>query len=391
MPTPIEVDELAPFWQAPGGEATLYHGHILNILSRMPSRSVQCCVTSPPYWGLRSYNNSDNVKHLEIGAEETPEEYVAMMVEVFHEVRRVLRRDGTLWLNLGDTFLDDGQFGMIPAQTAIALQSDGWTLRNDIIWYAPNKMPESVTNRCSKSHEHIFLLTQEPDYYFDHHAIKVEGKGGRTAGAMNYRGVNGREFLAQNRVDEYHEANKRDVWIVPINGYKGAHFATYSPELITPCILAGTSEYGCCSSCGICYNRVVERKAGARVDIEDRSDRDRSVERNRNGITGSLDGEPAKCETVGWAPGCTCEADVVPCTVLDPFVGSGTTPATSITLGRRGIGIDLSDQYLREHAIPRIEAAISTGKVPRKSMTLVEPLPAGEAPDDNGDIVFGDS
>jgi DNA modification methylase len=460
MPKVAQIPNDQPFWTAPGGEATIYHGHVLDVLRQMPSRSAHCCVTSPPYWGLRDYATGtweggdpscDHVKRYavdaartsmlgpkrllgislpetnsayqatsrqfaatcdkcgakridnQIGSEETPEEFITTIVEVLSEVRRILRRDGTCWLNLGDTFLSSGNLCMIPARVALALQADGWVLRQDIIWYSPNKMPESVQNRCTKSHEHIFLLTQGTDYYFDNEAIKEPAKSEYRSSdfipksdhdkaspsppSATGASSNGRSDNLRND-----KVNKRDVWVVPTKGYHGAHFATYSPELITPCILAGTSEYGGCAVCGAPYYRVVEKTAavehgGPKGSGGDRNDDGRGqyagrggnegVARNRNGVTGSLDGEPARTVTKGWAPSCSCNADTVGCTVIDPFVGSGTTPATAITLGRRGIGIDLSEEYLREHAVPRCEAAIATGKVVRQ-LVKVEPAQAAE-------------
>jgi len=180
--------------------------------------------------------------------------------------------------------------------------------------------------------------------------------------------------------------NKRDVWIVPTRGYAGAHFATYPVQLIEPCILAGTSEHGCCAACGEQYERVVSRSGGV-VAEPDADGRDRSIDSNRNGITGSLDGERATTSTVGWRKTCACDcADVVPALVLDPFMGSGTTAATAIVHGRRGVGIDLNEKYLRENAIPRIEAAIAGEKVGKKSSAKV--LPNGTPPKARA-MVFG--
>lgn len=364
-----------PYWSSASG-AALHCGDVRACLRRLPARSAHCCVTSPPYWGLRDYGND---KSLEIGAEPTPEEYVATMVEVFQEVRRVLRDDGTCWLNLGDSYahslrqsganragnkqntnngsirdgfapnttgLLEGNIVGIPWRVALALQADGWILRQDIIWYSTNKMPESVTTRCSKAHEYIFLLAKGNGYYYDSVAIEEERESGSGT------------------------KNKRDVWVVPTTGYPGAHFAVYSPKLITPCILAGTSEHGCCATCGSPYERVVVKTGGQRAE-PDADGRDRSIATNRNGITGSLDGVYPTCETVGWKKVCGClTEEVVPATVLDPFVGSGTTVATALQLGRHGVGIDLSETYLRENAIPRIEAVISGEKVKRPTVPM---------------------
>ncbi len=331
---------------------------------------------------MRDYGND---KSLEIGAEATPERYVATMMDVFHEIYRVLRDDGTLWLNLGDTFTDGGQ-GMIPALVALALRSDGWLLRQDIIWYSPNKMPESVTNRCTKSHEHIFLLAKGQGYYYDSVAIEEEmiskpHAPGRVREERLGQGSGGNVNEPDKVWGSDGYKNKRDVWVVPTQGYPGAHFAVYSPRLITPCILAGTSEHGCCATCGKTWERVVAKTRGVSPGLtggeyappgqaphsnaRDGDNRDRSFDWSRNGKPGTnstLDGTSATRETVGWRKTCGCPTDeVVPCVVLDPFVGSGTTVVTALELGRHGVGIDLSETYLRENTIPRIEAVLVGG------------------------------
>jgi DNA modification methylase len=427
MPIPRDLLELLPhFWQSPCASATLYRGHVIDVLKKLQSGSVHMVCTSPPYWNLRDYqtgsweggdplcdhrgppmasistglrdlsrtiNEGDTLRSAfmpwkngvcgkcgarridqQIGSEDTPEEFVQSMVGVFREVRRVLRSDGTCFLNLGDTWLDDGNQGLIPTRVAIALIEDGWTCRQDIIWHSTNKMPESVTNRCSKSHEHIFLLTKGSEYYFDSEAIKVEAKSEYKSSdfipksqkdqkdstkrtAATGASKNGRSNAVVSDM-----ANKRDVWIVPIKGYKGAHFAAFNPQLITPCILAGTSEYGCCSLCGVPWHRVVKKERYATRPGNDTKVVDEDGERLDNKQIGNRDPERhcTRTTTVGWSPGCPCKAEVVPCTVLDPFVGSGTSVSTSISLGRRGIGIDLNEKYLAELAIPRIEEAIAS-------------------------------
>ena len=347
-----------PYWST--RNVTLYLGDVRACLRRLPARSVHCCVTSPPYWGLRDYGND---KSLEIGAESLADCntrgqaqcgrcFVCSMVSVFREVHRVLRDDGTLWLNLGDTFTDGGQ-GMVPALVALALREDGWLLRQDIIWYALNKIPEPVTDRFVKSHEHIFLLTKSKEYYYDHVGVQ-ESNNGRLV-------------------------NKRDVWVVPTSArYPGSHSATFSPKLITPCILAGTSEHGCCAGCGKPYERVVVRVGGVVTDKQEDTNRDRSFDWSRNGKAGSgstLDGTIALKETVGWQRTCGCKTDAVtPVVVLDPFVGSGTTVVTALELGRIGVGIDLSETYLREIAIPRIESS-KVGRPETRMVPGAAPLP----------------
>lgn len=264
---------------------TLYQGDCLDLLRQMESESVQTCVTSPPYWGLRDYGVAG-----QIGLEETPDAYVARLVEVFREVRRVLRDDGTLWLNLGDSYATTGknrteaqatakhglnggvksQTAMlkqqpkitaglkqkdlvgIPWMVAFALRADGWYLRQDIIWAKPNPMPESVTDRCTKSHEYIFLLSKSAKYFYDAEAIKEkathEGRIVKASGTEAKNGQKGdkgataagftkHDTLVENR-------NKRSVWTVSTKPFAEAHFATFPPDLITPCILAGAPKGG---------------------------------------------------------------------------------------------------------------------------------------------------
>ena len=408
----------APYWTSPDGFiAKLYLGDARDCLRRLPARSVHCVVTSPPYWSLRDYGVSG-----QIGLEPSPDCntsgqaqcsacFVCSMMGVMREVYRVLRDDGTLWLNLGDSYSSGGRGGGaegsiqesnvgsllgakhcnippnnlvgIPWRVALALQMDGWILRQDIIWHSPDKMPESVTNRCTKSHEHIFLLAKSGEYYFDHIAIREKSKtvphapGNRKiAPERNDRGhLN--EFNRQFALDG--QSNKRDVWIVPKGGYVGDHFATFSPQLITPCILAGTSEHGCCAKCGKPWERVIVKIGGQRVEPDKVYIRDDSITGHYNGKNGALDGTPPEHKTVGWRKSCGCATDkIVPCTVLDPFVGTGTTVATSIRLGRNGIGIDLSESYLTNDAIPRINNALNEEKSEKKptiALTQGTPLP----------------
>jgi DNA modification methylase len=269
----------------------LLQGNCLEVLPTLAAESVQCVVTSPPYYGLRSYlDDNDSLKSHELGCEPTPEAYVANLVALFREIRRVLRDDGTVWLNLGDSYAGNGAFSQgatdadirhatvgallskaqrrigavdnlkpknlmgIPWRVAFALQADGWWLRQDIIWAKPNPMPESVTDRCTKSHEYIFLLTKSARYYYDSEAIKEPGA-----------------------VIEGNVRNRRDVWTVATRPYAEAHFATYPPELVEPCIKAGSK------------------------------------------------------------PG-----DIV----LDPFNGAGTTGLVAIEQGRSYIGIELNPEYI---------------------------------------------
>ena len=235
---------------------------------------VQMCVTSPPYFGLRDYGHPG-----QIGLEATPSEFVAAMVEVFELVREMLADDGVLWLNLGDSYANDAKWGGstggkhvqalhgdsgigrgkkttgmrpknllgIPWRVALALQEDGWNLRQDIIWHKPNPMPESVTDRCTKAHEYIFLLSKSARYYYDAEAVKEPAqphKGivldNRDSGTGKARGMNGQSDRQGNFEAVDGNRNKRSVWTVATHPYSGAHFATFPPALIEPCILAGS-------------------------------------------------------------------------------------------------------------------------------------------------------
>jgi site-specific DNA-methyltransferase (adenine-specific) len=223
-------------------------GDCIESMRGLPDQSVHTCVTSPPYFGLRDYGHDG-----QIGLEPTPDAFVAKLAEVFREVRRVLRDDGTLWLNLGDSYGVGKQMLGIPWRVAFALQSDGWCLRQDIIWHKPNPMPESVTDRCTKAHEYIFLLSKSQRYYFDADAIKEPsayfGKDTRSGmGNIRYEGKRTEGDAAANGQQSFvtinETRNKRSVWTVTTKPFKGAHFATFPPDLIEPCIKAGCPEGG---------------------------------------------------------------------------------------------------------------------------------------------------
>jgi site-specific DNA-methyltransferase (adenine-specific) len=299
----------------PDLSTTVYVGDALATLRKMPSQSVHCCVTSPPYYGLRDYGVGG-----QIGLEETPDAYIARLVSVFAEVHRVLRDDGTLWLNIGDSYaattkgssgrgknatnkgshIEDRKWNIpkglkpkdligIPWMLAFALRADGWYLRQDIIWEKPNPMPESVADRCTKAHEYIFLFSKKQKYYFNAKAIRELAVGpvggasgrGRQASAKSYA-VNSRQHPQRDSCggvggDGIHR-NKRSVWRVATKPYKGAHFATFPTALIEPCVLAGCPPYG---------------------------------------------------------------------TVLDPFMGAGTTGLVANGLRRRALGCELNTDYAK--------------------------------------------
>lgn len=263
---------------------TLLLGDCLHGLRSLPDESVHCCVTSPPYWGLRDYGHAD-----QIGRESTVDSYVTKLVEVFHEVRRVLRSDGTCWVNLGDSYGGKKQLAGAPWRVAFALQADGWLLRQDIIWHKPNPMPESVSDRCTKAHEYIFLLAKTAQYYYDATAVREPCSEDmqRRAAAGHTRGARGKLDASRGDatslrgeharvIDVSSGRNRRSVWTVAQRPYKGAHFATFPADLIDPCIRAGSPQDG---------------------------------------------------------------------VVLDPFAGSGTTLALAKMLGRSAIGCEINPQY----------------------------------------------
>jgi DNA modification methylase len=364
----------------------IHEGDCLESMRRMPSGSVHCVVTSPPYWGLRDYGHDG-----QIGLEESPEAYVARLVEVFREVRRVLRDDGTLWLNLGDSYASttgiktnhpqqsrNGQQGVvgprdkhpsaaranlsafkdfgllkpkdligIPWRVAFALQADGWYLRQDIIWHKPNPMPESVTDRCTKAHEYVFLLTKSARYFYDAEAIKEEATG-RDPGNVNEHKHAG-QAMAETKaglasIGASETRNKRSVWTISTKSFNGAHFAVMPPDLVEPCVLAGTSEKGCCGKCGAPMERMVDRttstarqNAGWTAGV--------GTMRNDGDRPGSFVG--AVSETKGWASFCDCATETpIPCTVLDPFGGAGTTALVADRLGRNAIICELNPEYI---------------------------------------------
>lgn len=215
-------------------------GDCREILRTIPENSINTCVTSPPYFGLRDYGVEG-----QIGLEQTTDEYVAEMVSVFREVRHVLRDDGTLWLNLGDSYGKAKQLLGVPWRVAFALQADGWYLRSSIIWHKPNPMPESVTDRPTSAHENIFLLAKSDRYHFDAEAVKEKAESDRMRGPALHadtKSTNGNGGLSRRKPQEFR--NIRNVWTVPTQGFAEAHFATFPPALIEPCIKAGCPEGG---------------------------------------------------------------------------------------------------------------------------------------------------
>ena len=252
----------------------ILQGDCIEMMRSLPDCSVHTCVTSPPYYGLRDYDVEG-----QIGLEETPDEFVKRLVEVFREVRRILRDDGTLWVNIGDTWAANRSYQVVstkggkkhgeaqsvkgkgskvpiglkpkdligvPWRLAFALQDDGWYLRQEIIWHKPNSMPESVKDRCSKAHEQIFLLSKSQRYYFDYEAIKEPAIGGAKGSSFN-KGKTATHQLGRSSEKERAESDlrsRRSVWSIPTVPFRDAHFATFPPNLVAPCILAGAPEGG---------------------------------------------------------------------------------------------------------------------------------------------------
>ena len=432
----------------------ILEGDCLAVLPTLAADSVQCCVTSPPYWGLRDYGVSG-----QLGMEPTYQEHIAALVAVFREVRRVLRSDGTLWLNYGDCYAtapngrsaadtkaagnDDRTFrdkpfstvggslkpkdlAMLPARVAIALQEDGWWVRSEIIWAKPNPMPESCTDRPTSSHEKIYLLTKRAKYFYDAEAVReIEAvpdwdNGTRVFGGKNKHGANakhgdrttGRLATARVKVPggwdrgdgahgtihregrteaEYQDVdvkggrNLRNVWTIATSPFPEAHFATFPPELAERCIKAGTSERGCCPTCGAPWRRVVERgepdaewqrrcgaDASGAYDGQSTKGHDSAGVQNASDVKRRILAGLGTKRQNGWAPTCCCPpADPVPCVVLDPFAGAGTTLAVARELGRSAIGIELNPEYVAM-AWRRLQAAS-----PFERISPLPDLPAG--------------
>lgn len=366
-------------------------GDVIERLGTLPDHSVHCVVTSPPYWGLRNYSGLPG----QLGREKTPGEYVANLVGVFREIRRVLHPMGTAWLNLGDSYaqsaigrnrnglsltLDrptqranaqDGNAQArpgvppknlvgIPWRVAFALQEDNWYLRNDVIWAKPNPMPESVRDRCTKAHEYLFQLAGGARYYYDYYAVREPARCPDWVtdytGSQKSNTGSGYELkrLPKNRIIEGDDMrNPRSVWSMTPLPFKGQHFATFPPALVERCVLAGTSERGACPICLAPYTRVLERER-----VPTRPGTNTKVAGTTGETSGNRDPERHVTRVVhkGWEPGCTCGAKTVaPCTVLDPFCGSGTTLVTAEHLGRNSIGIDLDPQAHEWLGIRRAE------------------------------------
>lgn len=390
-------------------------GDSLEILKSLPEGSVHTCITSPPYWGLRDYGSEG-----QIGLERLPEEYVQKLVSIFREVRRVLREDGTLWLNLGDCYATGagkvgdhpggGQQGErwkgyrgthkadksgkeadridamgpmtqpnrmpipglkpkdlvgIPWMVAFALRTDGWWLRSDVIWAKQNCMPESVRDRPTKSHEYVFLFAKSEGYFYDSDAIR-EPFDMKPQRRLIQRNSERDKAMRADKKYQYElrdepiidgnpaGRNKRTVWSIATNPFPEAHFATFPEELVHPCILAGTSEKGCCASCGACWERVIEKprpEGDGKEPTPSERDGGLTVQDGleRTGMSHFKYNEWLKehpPKTVGWQKTCKCKGDdIAPCVVLDPFMGAGTTALVALREKRNFVGMEINPKY----------------------------------------------
>ena len=323
-------------------------GDALTRLRSLPDESVHCCVTSPPYWGLRAYKGGDGM----IGLEPTFDKHLENLVAVFREVRRVLRSDGTLWLNYGDAYANAETPGMgwrakdlmlMPARVAIALQEDRWWLRSEVIWHKPNPMPESVTDRPTSAHEKVFLFSKSTRYFYDAEAVRVtserldRGKSRKAPDNTTDTGMTGDRCAGDGT------ANLRNVWKTATTPYKDAHFATFPPKLVEPCIKAGTSEKGVCSECGAPWVRELERSSSRKYQEAGYRD---TTGGNRVPKGGAKEwAEYVRPNTIDWSPTCKCDADTVPAVVLDPFAGAGTVGLVAGKLERASVLIEISRDY----------------------------------------------
>ena len=383
-------------------------GDCRETLKSLPNQSVHCVITSPPYWGLRSYKGDTGM----IGLEATWDEHLNNLMQVFNEVWRVLRDDGTLWLNYGDAYATAGikdtkpkNLMMMPSKLAIAMQEYGWTLRSEIIWAKPNPMPESAKDRPTTAHEKIYLFTKKPRYYYDHVAVRKKAKTNKWPGIGKQHATERDRNESQEDMQVNPTSNLKNVWYIPTNPFKGAHFATFPVRIVEPCIMAGTSEHGVCAANGSPYERLTKEKKEI-IEYKNKSVQMAKENKNRYPICSSRKGRPKSftpdtvgwnptcgapykrdieysggtigkswhdhkddlgkgqiaphsvgdynIKTKGWQPTCECKGNIKPAVVLDPFGGSGTVSIVAERLGRDSIICEISPEYA-EIARKRIE------------------------------------
>jgi len=341
-------------------------GDNLTWLKSIKSGVVQTCITSPPYWGLRDYGHES-----QMGLEETFDQWLHKMVRLFHIIKRVLRDDGTIWVNMGDSYLaqqgtgfngqkrlDESNLNIMvkshlppknllgqPWRLAFALQADGWILRSDIIWAKPNPMPESCIDRPTKSHEYLFLMTKKPHYYYDADAIREEtgenthSKGKKLNPPIESAGI-GHKGWHKYTPETLAFKNKRDVWTIPTESFSKAHFATFPKALVKPCILAGSSRI-CCSVCMKPHKKEVEKEYPEKRSINSPTPPGQKPQSQRWD-------HPIIQKTLGFSPDCECGTkETKPSLVLDPFSGTGTTGAVAAEYGRDYLGIELNPEYAK--------------------------------------------
>lgn len=409
-----------------------------SILIPLKDKSVHCAIFSPPYYNLRQYSTTNwtggdkTCEHIkdktrtkvfgnpefnegrasreetklpgyycddkcdlcgaiksddQIGLEQIPDClawaknqepcencFVCSLRKVFKELHRVLRDDGTIWLNLGSSYADKNigvirrkNDMMIPHRVALALQADGWIVRNDICWQKSNITPESVKDRFTKSHEYIFLLAKEEKYFFDAYAVaeplaesskkryKTGWNGDEVRDSPSGHGNNFSNYFGSDKAKNATTRNRRSVWDIPTSKGQAGHFASWPLKLVDIMVLAGTSEKGCCGKCGAQWVRKLERIAHETNKKEGLKQRER-----KNAQTGGIDNvtlgvtESVEVTDLGFEPSCDCNAEIKPSIVLDVFCGTGTTGYSAKQNGRDFIGIDLSMKYLQEIAKPRL-------------------------------------
>lgn len=393
----------------------------------LPSESVHAIITSPPYFNLRAYHGDQAVDWSAVeflpmpgmqpmtvpawrgslGNEPTIDMYIAHLVLCLREWWRVLRNDGVLFCNLGDSYNGSGGAGgdynaggikdgqpkfkgnkvaglkpkdlcMVPQRFALAAQADGWYVRQEIIWakgvsflpdYAGSCMPESVQDRPVRGHEQVWMLTKRAKYFWDQEAVKEESAGKLPYGdkenfkqnSESAQGKHGKTSMfsggsREEYIEKYYNSGRsiRSVWVINPSSYPGSHYAVFPEKLVEPMVKAATSAHGVCPNCGSPWTRVVERSGS---NWEDRKASGAPMRYGMNNNKGEVitNYGGSQAVTTGWQPTCTCNAGgPIPATILDPFAGSGTTLRVALRLGRHAIGVDISDVYLKEHVEDRV-------------------------------------